>query len=608
MDEDKLRALLDGLPSSPGVYLMKDTRSNIVYVGKAKNLASRVRSYFTPSTSDFRFFRLNIRRLVADIETVITSSEKEALLLENSLIKLHAPRFNIRLRDDKEYLCLRLDRRHPWPRLEVVRRSKKDGALYFGPYHSASATRETLRQVRRHFKIRSCKDRQMANRIRPCLQHQMHRCPGPCVLDVDQDEYRRQVEYVRLFLLGRRDELISELKARMAKAAEEYEYERAAVLRDQIRAVETTLTPQQVVTPGGGDRDVVGISRQGDQIEIVILEVREGRLKGRLDFHFSGQEFPDDEILSSFVSQRYDAAERIPKEILVSKELSDTDALSELLTERREGKVRVVHPQRGPKTALSAMADLNAKQLLETWLKEADAVEERLTAVQRRLRLAQLPRRIECVDISHLGGGGTVGAISVVEDGRVVRAHGRKYRVRTQTEGDDYAALKEVLTRRFVRARENASGWQAPDLLVIDGGRGQLGIARAVLSDLDLTNLAVVSIAKERTEQAGAENDRVYLPGRKNPIPLKARVSPLHILALARDEAHRLAVGYQRKVRQKKALGSELDKIPGVGPKIKTSLLKELGSVKRIREATIEDLTAVPGIGPALAKKISESL
>ncbi|MCP4606721.1 MAG: excinuclease ABC subunit UvrC [Proteobacteria bacterium] len=608
MNEEKLKTLLDSLPRSPGVYLMKDARKNIVYIGKAKNLSKRVHSYFTPSTSDERFFRLNIRRLVADIEIVLTASEKEALLLENSLIKLHSPRFNVLLRDDKDYLCLRLDRSHPWPKLEVVRRPKTDGAAYFGPYHSASAARETLRLVRRHFKIRSCKDRAMANRVRPCLQHQMHRCLGPCVLDVDQTEYRRQVEYVRLFLLGRREELVDELKKQMGEAAEKFEYERAALLRDQVQAVEATLTPQQVVTIGGPDQDVIGMYRQGDQVQIAVMEVRKGRLSERHDFHFPGQEFPDEEIVSSFAVQRYHEQGRIPQEIIVSRPLDDTEALSELLSERRGKKVHVIHPRRGPRTSQTAMADLNAKQLLEFRLKEADSVVERLTAVQNRLHLSKLPRRIECVDISHLGGGDTVGAIGVVVNGEVNRRLGRTYRLRTPTQGDDYAAIAEVLTRRFIRARNKEEGWQAPDLLVVDGGRGQLGVARAVIADLDLKPQAVVSIAKEHSERKGAEQDRVFLPGRKNPIPLKARTSPLHLLAMARDEAHRRAVQYQRKVREKKAIGSELDRINGVGPKLKTALLKQIGSVKRIRKASADDLTAVPGVGPALAKKIKKSL
>jgi excinuclease ABC subunit C len=608
MDKKKLKKLLADLPKTPGVYLMKDARGKVVYVGKAKNLSSRVRSYFAPGSSDTRFFSRNIHRYVHGIETMLTTTEKEALLLENSLIKHHAPRFNIQLRDDKNYLCLRLDRSHKWPKLEVVRRPKKDGAFYFGPYHSATAARETLKLVRRHFKIRSCKNREMANRVRPCLQHQIHRCLGPCVLDVNHEEYMEQVEYVRLFLLGRRDELVNELKAHMEEAARALQYEKAAVLRDQIKAVDVTLSPQQVVTPGGIDQDILGFHRQGDQIQIVVLEVRKGILRAKRDFYFSGQEFPDEEILSSFVVQRYNEMERIPREVVVSKGLDDAAALSEILSDRRGKKARVVHPQRGARFSKTQMADLNARQLLKVRLQESDAIEKNLAAIQRRLRLSQIPRRMECVDISHLAGRITVGAVSAVVDGQVQRSLGKTYRIKTPVHGDDYGAMKELLTRRFTRARNREKGWEAPDLLVVDGGRGQLAVACAVLKELDIDSQPVVALAKQRVEQEGAESDRVFIPGRKNPIPLKARVSSLHMLAMARDEAHRLAITYQRKLRRKKTLKSELDTIPGVGPKIKKALLRKIGSVKKIKKSSIEDLCDVPGIGLSLAQNIKETL
>jgi len=608
MDEVKLAKILDSLPHTPGVYLMKNSEGTIVYVGKAIDLSHRVRSYFAQGSTDTRFIARNVRRLVEDVELVITTSEKEALLLESSLIKQHTPIYNIMLRDDKSHLCLRLDRSHPWPRFEIVRRPKKDGALYFGPYTSAAAARETIKLVRRHFKIRSCTNRFMANRVRPCLQHQMHRCLGPCVLDVNPEEYQRQVEYARLFLLGRRDELLGELTERMKEAAAKYDYERAAYLRDQVRAVELTLAPQQVITPAGGDQDVIGMHRHGDQVQVAVMEVREGKLQGRQDYHFTGQEFPDGEMLSSFIVQRYDAGEMIPEEILVSRFLDDLGALAELLTERRGKKVRVSHPRRGHKVSKIEMADANARQLLETRLKEDESVSERLEVVRRRLRLPALPRRIECVDISHLGGKGAVGSVAVVVNGQVRRPLGRTFRLKVTAEGDDYGGVMEVLSRRFTRARNGEEGWEAPDLLVIDGGRGQLGVAVAVLADLDFGEQSVVSIAKERVGKEGAESDRIYLVGRKNPVPLRANVSPLMMIALARDEAHRLAVTYQRKLRSKQTRGSELDRIPGVGPRMRAAILTRLGSVKRVRGATLEELESVPGVGPKMARKIKDAL
>jgi excinuclease ABC subunit C len=607
MERGKLKELLDGLPAAPGVYLMKNADGEILYIGKAKNLRSRVRSYFAKSGQDTRFLARNVRRLIDDIEIVLTASEKEALLLENNFIKAHTPRFNIKLRDDKEYICLRLDARTPWPKLEVVRRPKKDGALYFGPYHSASSARETLKVVKRNFKLRSCKDGFMKNRTRPCIQHQMHRCLAPCTLPVVRDEYLRQVTYVRLFLQGRKEDLIEELKAEMAEAADNLAYEKAAMLRDQIQAVTATLAPQRVVVPGGIDQDVVGMSREGDQVELVILEIRGGRLEGSRDYHWSGQEFPDDDILSSFLMQRYGDEASIPKEIIASKPLQAGGPIAEILSEKRGAKVRITCPKRGQKVRLATMAEMNAAQRLKERLKDVDLVKDRLEAVQKRLKLPKLPARIECVDISHLGGTGTVGAISVLVDARIRKDLARTYRIKNAPPGDDYAAMREVLERRFSRARAGEAGWEAPDLLMVDGGRGQLSVALAVLSDLDITGQPVVALAKERARDEEAWQDRVFLPMRKNPIPLKARVSSLHLLALARDEAHRLAVGFQRKVRRK-TIASELDAIPGIGPKTKRMLLRTLGSVSRIKAASLDDLAKVEGVGVKLARKIKDGV
>lgn len=606
MDEDSLKPILDRLPQSPGVYLMKDKQGRIVYVGKAVNLRARVRQYFTPGSSDSRVMIGTLRRRVADVDTVVTSSEKEALLLEFNLIQRHRPKFNIRLRDDKNFLCLRLDERHAWPKLELVRRPKRDGTHYFGPYHSATAARETLKLVNRHFELRSCSNRAFAGRTRPCLQHQIHRCLAPCVLEVDSEEYARQVRYVRLFLEGRRSDLVSELERRMRAAAGEMAYERAAVLRDQLRAVEQTLEPQRVTSFRRVDQDVVGLYREGDRVQIAVLVVRSGRLTGRLDFAFARQEFPDEEVLSSFLVQRYAEGVQIPHEVLVSQLLPDAAPLAELLTEERGRTVRVIHPRRGPRVDQIRMADHNAEQAFTARGSEERALEEQLAAIQRRLRLPREPRSIECVDISHLGGTNPVGAIGAVRDGRVDRRAGRTYKLHGAGEGDDYAAIAELLGRRFKRAVAGEEGWEPPDLLLIDGGRGQLSRALAVLGELGVEDQPVAALAKERAGSASAANDRVFLPGRANPIPLRAGTSPLRMLALARDEAHRLANRFQSRTRRKAAVTSELDRIPGVGPKIKSALLKQLGSLEKIRTATLEELTEVPGVGPKLAQKIKE--
>jgi excinuclease ABC subunit C len=605
---NRLEEQLDNLPSSPGVYLMKTAQGTLVYVGKAKNLRSRVRSYFTAGRSDHRYFARHIEEIVRDIEIIVTGSEKEALLLENTLIKEHAPRFNVQLKDDKNFLSLRFDLKEEWPRIEIIRRPKKDDAQYFGPYHSARAARETLRLVQRSFKLRSCSNRYMAGRTRPCLQHQMKRCLAPCVLDVDRSEYRREVEHARLFLLGRRDELTRSLHKRMLLASETMDYEKAARFRDQLGAVELTLSPQNVLLSRSTNQDVLGIARRGDEVQIAILVIREGKLHKRLDYPLSSLELPSSEIVSSFIAQRYTTDQSIPGEIVVPLALPDARVIVEVLSERRGRPVRITHPRKGRKLEQIELAERNAHQLLESRLSQTDAMNQQLSSIQKRLKLPRLPRHIECVDISHLGGDDTVGAISVIIDGVVQRARRRNYRVRSVSGGDDYGAMREVLTRRFTRAKRADRGWAPPDLLVVDGGRGQLSIARAVLRELDLREQPVVALAKEREGHDGAETDRAYLPGRKNPIPLKARTSALHILALARDEAHRQAIGHQRRRRRKSTLESTLDGVPGIGPKLRGTLLKRFGSVKRLREASPEELAETPGVGPILAHKLHDSL
>jgi excinuclease ABC subunit C len=608
MNKTKLAKLLKRLPRSPGVYLMKDAKGQIIYVGKAVSLRDRVRQYFTPGSSDTRLQIDSLRRRIADVDMVPTASEKEALLLEYNLIQRHTPPFNIRLRDDKNFLSLKLDPGHEWPKLELVRRPAKDGAYYFGPYHSASAARETLRLVNRHFKLRSCSNRSFARRQRPCLQHQIHRCMAPCVLDVDREEYAHQVRFVRLFLEGRRNDLVTVLERQMKRAAGTMAYERAALLRDQIRAVEKTLAPQRITSFRRVDQDVVGLHRDGDRVQIAVLLVRSGRMTGQLDFGFSRQAFPDEELLSSFLVQRYAEGAEIPHEVVVSRPLPDAGVLAELLTEERGRKVRVIFPRRGPRVAQVRMADTNARQIFESRSSEQRALEDQLSAVQRRLRLPGPPHRIECVDISHLGGTNAVGAIGAVTDGQVDRSRGRTYKLRAAGDGDDYAAIEELLGRRFRRAAAGETGWEAPDLLVVDGGRGQLARALAVLGELGIDDQPVVALAKQRQGSATATSDRLFLPGRANPIALRAGTSPLRILALARDEAHRRANRFQSRTRRRIAKTSELDRIPGVGPKIRAALLTRIGSLKQIRQASLEDLAAAPGVGPKLAARIKEQL
>jgi excinuclease ABC subunit C len=608
MQDEQLAQLLEALPLLPGVYLMRDLRGRIVYVGKAKSLRHRVRQYFAPATADVREFVRGLKDRLSTIDCIVTNTEKEALLLEHNMIQRHLPRYNVRLTDGKQFLCLRLDPRAAWPHLETTRRPADDGAQYFGPYHSASAARQTLKLINRHFRLRSCADRAFAARTRPCLQHQIKRCFGPCVLEVDREMYAGQVEYVRLFLEGRRDDLLAALEREMRRAAEEMVYERAAVLRDQIAAVESTLATQRIVDFHDVDQDVVGFHREGGEVQIAVLEVIGGRLAGKDDYHFEDQEFPDAEILSSFLVQRYARALRVPDEVLLPVTLADAGTIAEILSDARKSGVRVLCPKRGQRLAQVRLAQLNARNSFEARRGDAQAAMQRLASAQRRLDLPALPRRVECVDIAHLGGSHTVGAIAAVVDGAVDRAAARTFKLRDAGGGDDFGAIAEVLKRRFTRAAAGEPGWAPPDLLVVDGGRGQLARAVAVLSDLGFADQPVVALAKERAGNEAASTDRIFLRGRANPLPLKAETSALYLLAVARDEAHRLANSYQGKLHRRSTIGSALDRVPGIGPKLRRALLTRLGSLARIREASEHELAEVPGIGPSLARRIKEAL
>jgi excinuclease ABC subunit C len=620
--EARLEAKLETLPKASGCYLFKDKAGAVVYVGKAKSLRSRVRSYFQESGSDVRYFIPILRRIVRDLETVVTSSEKEAAVLENDLIKQHQPRFNVKLRDDKDFLCLKLDPAKDWPRLETVRRPSPDGARYFGPYHSATSARRTLHLVNKHFQLRTCSDGELASRRRPCLQYQIKRCPAPCVMEVDKGWYSEQVRNVALFLEGRHDELTRELTDKMKDASRAMEFELAAIYRDQLRAVDAVREEQRVVSVvKDADQDVIGIYREGSLVEILVLVVRAGHVNDTFSFSLRGMELPDEEVLSGFLTQYYgegaEGAALIPDEILLPLSPDGVEGVAEWLGERRGKKVALLVPQRGPRTELLAMAKENAAHAFKEKQRSTDDLEARLEDLQDRLRLPTLPRRIECCDISHLGGGDTVGSIVALADGVPDKKHYRSFHVKTVTDGDDYGAMYEVLARRFRRGKaarivesaegpvepeiEEAAGkpgaWELPDLFVVDGGRGQLGVALSAARDLGLHDLPIVGLAKERETATGEKMvDRVYLPGQKNGIPLRSTSSALFFLARARDEAHRFANHARKKLGKVRRMRSEIDDIPGLGPAARKALLRELGSMAGVREATDDRILQVTGI------------
>ena len=604
---------LKSLPASPGCYLFRDAQARVLYVGKAKSLRARVRSYFQDGSSDTRAFIPLLRKNVVDLETLVTRTEKEAAILENSLIKEHQPRYNVKLRDDKEYLSLKLNTDHDWPRLSLVRRPSGDGAAYFGPYHSATAARRTLHLVEKHFQLRTCSDRELVQRRRPCLQYQIKRCPAPCVYEVDRDLYATQVRAVGLFLDGRHDELTRELGERMAAASAALEYEVAGIYRDQLHAVESIRQEQRVVSLSDKNQDVLGLYREADLAELSVMIVRAGRVVDVMSFSSKRVEVPDDELVATFLREHYGeggAGEAyIPDEVLVPVLPEGAEGVEEWLTERRQqakqgraraGRCQLYAPLRAARKQLLDLATENARHAFHEKQRAEEDMDQRLLRIQERLRLPTLPRRVECCDISHLGGKDTVGSVVAFKDGAPDKKRYKLYKVKTVQDGDDYGAMYEVLSRRFKRGTERPDDdtWQLPDLFVVDGGPGQLSVALAAAHDLGLHDLTVVGLAKER-EKPLAEKlvDRIYLPGQKNPIPLKPNTPELFLLAHARDEAHRFANHGRKRVGQRRRMASELDAVPGVGPKTRVALLNALGSVEKIRQASDQEILAVPGVG-----------
>jgi excinuclease ABC subunit C len=537
-----------------------------------------------------RAFVSRLERELSDIETFVTHTDKEAALLENQLIKSHQPKYNVKLRDDKEYLSLRLDAKKRWPRLEVVRRPKPDGAQYFGPYHSATAARQTLRLVNRYFQLRTCTDTELRSRTRPCLQYQIKRCPGPCVLKVDEREYRAQVANVARFLDGRHDELVRDLDGRMKGASGELEYERAAIYRDQIRAVERAREEQRVAGVQKSDQDVIGFHRQGDQAEVAVLSMRGGRLFAVRTLPLRRVAVPNDEMLGALLRQHYADRSSLPDEILVPVPIEMSEALEEQLSENRKRRVQIVEPKRGAKAKLLELARENAEHAFNEKERAREDVEARLAELQRQLRLSVLPRRIECVDISHTGGEETVAVFVSLQDGTPSKERYRSFRVKGVSGGDDYAAMYEVLMRRLRRGKNEEEGWEVPDLLVVDGGKGQLGVAVRAREDIGVPDLEIASVAKPRVTSTGEEEgDRVFRPGQKNAVPVRAN-SALTLLLLARDETHRASNALRKKVGSKRRLRSELDGVPGVGPKTRGKLLRNLGALRDVLAASEEQL------------------
>ncbi len=589
------------VPTEPGCYIMEDGKGKPIYVGKAKSLRARIRSYI--NASDSRYSVKFLMRRVSRIQFLVTSNEKEALLLENSLIKQHRPRYNVQLKDDKTYISLRVDTRQDFPRITVVRRYRKDGARYFGPYHSASSVRHTLRQLQHLFPLRTCSDSVMKNRTRPCLYYQMKQCVAPCVDYVSREEYHDLLNQVLLILEGKSDALEQQLLGEINACAENMEFEKAATLRDRLFDLRRTLERQRTVAvPGAEDRDVFGIYHEGSFAAIQILFYRGGKMLGGRNVFFKRQEMPLDDLLSSFVLQYYSEAPAIPSEVLVPLEFESADVLGELLTEQRGSKVHVHWPQRGEKTALVDLANRNAEQRFhEKQLSEA-ADKDTLATMKEALKLPRLPKRIECFDISTIQGTATVASMVVFTDGQPDKARYRRFSMKTVDGQDDFASMREVLLRRYTRAIDEDD---LPDFVLIDGGKGQLGMATAVFKDLGIEDLPHAGIAKSRAQEEGDRSpERFFLPGRMNPIVLPQNGPVVQLAARIRNEAHRFAITYHRKKRGKAALKNTLVDIPGVGPRRAQTLLTKLGSVTRVREATVAEIAALPGFSDELAETV----
>jgi excinuclease ABC subunit C len=595
---------LTRVTNEPGVYLMKDAGGTVIYIGKARNLKKRLASYF--KTSGHRDLKAGI--LVDKIDavaTIITGTEKEALILESNLIKKYKPRYNVILKDDKRYPSLRIDLNDKYPNFSIVRKIGVDDAKYFGPFASAQAVRETLRTINKTFKLRKCKAKDFKTRIRPCLHCQMEGCLAPCCLDVDPAVYHEQVGEAIMFLKGRTPDLLRKVKKQMEAAARVQEFEKAARLRDKIFSLKRTIEKQIAVTTDFKDRDVFALSRSPEFSVITVLAVRNGFLTGTRHYNFSETISTQEEMLAAFIRQYYDRHPFVPDELLTSLELEDIDLTEEWLRNIKKKKIRIIYPQRGEKARLVNLAVHNAENELINVKASHCAEMDLLLRLQKKLKMDKLPARIECFDNSNISGTEPVAAMVVFENARAQKALYRKYRINTVHEHDDYAYMDEVLKRRFGKGEDSKP---YPDLLMVDGGKGQLNIAVAVAGDLGLEGkFDVVGIAK-KDEKKGESRDKIFKPGRANPLVFGREGELLLFLQRVRDEAHRFAVTFHRRRRTKKALQSALDTIPGVGPKRKATLLKHFQTIQNIRAAEVDEIRVLPGFTRRVAESVRKAL
>ncbi len=604
-----IKERLNSVPAQPGVYLMKGEAGEVLYVGKAINLRNRLRSYFQASAD----YSPKVQRLVgsiADLEFIVTASELEALILECNLIKRHRPPYNVRFKDDKRYPYIRITWQEDFPRVQVVRRMKRDGARYFGPYASSAAMHQTLDLLRRIFPYLTCKRKITGTDNRACLYYHIKRCMGPCIGAVSKEEYRDMMKQACLFLEGKGEEIITSLKRRMQSAAQRLEFERAASLRDQIQAVEQVISRQRVVSATLSDQDVIAFARDDGETCVQVFFVRTGKLIGHEYFLMDGVNGVEaQEILASFIKQFYNDTAYVPPEILLPTDIGEAHIIERWLRDKRGTKVVLRVPRRGQKRQLVEMVVENATQTLTQLMVKEQLEEDKalaaLTDLQAQLGLEVLPLRMEAYDISNIQGAMATGSMVVFVEGLPHKSEYRRFKIRTVEGPDDYAMMQEVLRRRFrkavIREATAEDTWaKLPDLIIIDGGKGQLNAALEVLTDHGLEEVPAVGLAKAREE--------VFKPGEPEPLILSLDSPGLQLMQRLRDEAHRFAIAYHRRLRRREGLTSTLEEIPGVGPKRRQALLKRFGSVEAMRQASLEELTAVEGMNRTVARKVREFL
>ena len=605
--KERLKDILDQIPKLPGIYIMKDGKGEMLYIGKAKSLFHRVRSYFADAADHHPRTRIFVRK-VKDIKFLTTQTEQEALILESNFIKKHQPRYNVLLKDDKHYPYIRMTTQETYPRLEVVRRVKKDGATYFGPYTMVREVRDTIRLIYKIFPLRQSNDElDGTEKRRPCLNYQMKRCLAPCAGQVTPEDYAEVVNDVVLFLKGKNTELVKGLKTKMAEASDAQRYEEAAVARDKIEAIKAVVDKQKIISTSQVNQDVIACTSDRGWSMVQLLAIRKGKMLAEKIFKMKNLNYEEDgETLASFLKQYYADEPVLPSEILVSHAVEDAELIEQWLSEKKGGRVRLEVPLKGKKRGLVAMAEENARFAMRTELDKEGVATRSLEELQETLSLKNFPRVIEGFDISNISGTHAVGSMVVFENAKSAKDKYRRFKIKTVEGIDDYAMITEVMTRRYARLLDE--GKPLPDLVLIDGGKGHLNTGFKVLENLELegrVDLACIAKGKFRTN---VETDEVFLAGRKDPVWFRENSPSRFLLQRVRDEAHRFAVDYHRKLRGKGSMSSVLEGIPGIGKKRRLMLLKEFGSIENIKNASLEDLQKLPGITKPIAEKICKAV